>query len=123
MTSITLPISNGEALDKLSILDIKMGKIQNHERNIAVKQEYDLIYPLLKNIIDNHKYHYKCLKWINTLIWNLSDDIRNLGLQNCKDQKYVDLYVKLLATNEERFRIKNKINLLSNSLIKEQKKL
>lgn len=119
MTDINLTVSIGEALDKLSILEIKLEKIQHENRKLEVQKEYDTILPSLKDIIESNKYNYKCLKVINTEMWNLSDKIRDIDTNNSVN--YVKIYNKLLLKNEERFRIKHKINTLGQSTLKEQK--
>jgi hypothetical protein len=48
MSEISLPVSLGEALDKLTILDIKCSKITDTERSASAKKEYDILYAILK---------------------------------------------------------------------------
>jgi perosamine synthetase len=111
--NVILPISIGESFDKLSILDIKL-KYINDDRKNDVKYEYDLLNNLLKNYNnDLLKFYYKLLIDINTNIWNLQNDFR---LSN----KY-NLCMDIINENDRRFKIKEKINLLFNSKIKEQK--
>ena len=117
---IVLPISLGEALDKLTILDIKMGKLTN-QKYIEVKKEYDLLYSKLNHyLLDSSKsylFYYNCLKRINLDIWNQQDEFRittDKLLQN-------KLCNNIIYSNDNRFRIKNKINISSDSHIKEQK--
>ena len=113
-----LPVSIGEALDKFTILDIKLDKIQDNRRD-NVKIEYDILYEKLKeNIVKNQKY-YNMLKKTNIYIWNLMDLLRD-GV-NISDLEYTKLCKDTIIANDIRFRIKNKINILSNSHIKEQK--
>ena len=54
MSVIDLPVSLGEALDKLTILDIKRDKIKD-DRLKDVEHEYNLLYDKLKEHIDNNK--------------------------------------------------------------------
>jgi hypothetical protein len=113
-----LPVSIGEALDKLTILDIKLDKILDNRRN-NVKIEYDILYEKLKeSIVKNQKY-YNMLKKTNLYIWYLMDLLRD-GV-NINDLEYTKLCKDTIIANDVRFRIKNKINILSNSNIKEQK--
>ena len=74
--SITLPVSIGEALDKLTILDIKLEKISD-ERKKDVKKEYDILYDSLKSYITKFSYHYNHLKQSNLAIWETQE---NYGL-------------------------------------------
>jgi hypothetical protein len=111
-----LPVSIGEGLDKLSILDIKLNK-SNDSRRVHILNEYNLLYNLLKDYIVTNNKLYNYIKKINILIWDLMDILRD----NKDVNNYTELCIKCIEYNDIRFRIKNKINLLSLSDIKEQK--
>lgn len=113
-----LPVSVGEALDKLTILDIKLNRIKDNRRN-NVKIEYDILYEKLKTYIETNKKYYNMLKKTNDYIWDLMDLLRD-GI-NINDLEYTKLCKDTITANDVRFRIKDKINILSNSHIKEQK--
>lgn len=112
-----LPVSIGEALDKLSILDIKLDMIKDSRRE-NVKIEYDLLYIKLENYIVEFKFLYDEMKKINHEIWLEMDKLRDAQIS---DEKYLKVCKKTVIDNDIRFRIKNKINNLANSNIKEQK--
>jgi hypothetical protein len=114
MSILYLPVSIGEGLDKLSILDIKLEK-SNDTRRIHILNEYNLLNTILKDYIETHKKLYNYIKQINLLIWDLMDILRD----NKEVNNYTELCIKCIDYNDIRFRIKNKINLLSE--IKEQK--
>jgi hypothetical protein len=114
MTILYLPVSIGEGLDKLSILDIKLDK-SNDTRRIHILNEYNLLNTILKDYIETHTKLYNYIKKINLLIWDLMDILRD----NKDVNNYTELCIKCIDYNDIRFRIKNKINLLSE--IKEQK--
>jgi hypothetical protein len=118
MELLSLPVSIGEALDKLTILDIKLDRIQDSRRD-NVKIEYDILHEKLKEQIDKNQKYYNMLKKTNLHIWNLMDLLRD-GL-NISNEDYTKLCKDTIIANDVRFRIKNKINILSNSHIKEQK--
>lgn len=109
---ITLPVSLGEALDKLTILDIKCRRIKNHD---ASKKEYDLLKEQLESYIETFAFHYKLLYRVNDEIWVMQDEIREMSVPS--GQKCIDI----LNKNDMRFRIKDAINKLSNSYLREQK--
>jgi hypothetical protein len=118
MNILNLPVSIGEALDKLTILDIKLDRIQDNRKD-NVKIEYDILYEKLKEHIDKNQKYYNMLKKTNLYIWDLMDLLRD-GV-NISDIDYTKLCKDTIIANDVRFRIKNKINILSNSHIKEQK--
>jgi len=110
MEKILLEISLGEALDKLSILEIKVEKITD-ERQAHCKKEYDAIYETLVKYVKLYPYHYRILKDINEALWKLEDDF----------QTDPDAFKHIKIQNGRRFRMKAKINNLANSNLKEQK--
>ena len=113
---IELPISMGEALDKLTILDIKMKKINDERRN-DVKKEFDLLNSKLSIYKNNYNFHYNTLLTINESIWDMQDLFRDSN----NPQEQNKLCIQIIKENDNRFRVKKKINTLSNSSLKEQK--
>ena len=113
---VNLPVSIGEALDKLSILDIKLKKIKD-ERKLDVKKEYTLLYTKLEELLKKNKFYYKLLVDINLNIWDMQDEFRYSNDDNLKNK----LCKKIIEENDRRFRIKKKINDNSSSELKEQK--
>jgi hypothetical protein len=114
---LSLPVSLGEAIDKLTILDIKCDKIQDN-RKINVQNEYNILYEKLKDFIEKYNELYNSMKKINIIIWKQMDDLRD---NPSFDEKYMRLCKECIDSNDIRFRIKNKINLISNSALKEEK--
>jgi len=113
---IYLPVSLGEALDKLTILDIKLDKIRD-KRKEDVQKEYNILYDQLKDQIQEHNFHYDILKNINLNIWDMQDLFRESKDENEKN----GLCMEIIDENDRRFRVKNKINNICKSSIKEQK--
>ena len=118
MDYIYLPVSLGEAIDKLTILDIKIDKIKDH-RKIDVQTEYDLLYEKLKEFIIKYNDLYQSMKKVNLLIWDMMDILRDCD--NVSGEEYLKICKECVEYNDIRFRVKNKINFLSNSSLKEQK--
>lgn len=114
---IYLPVSLGEAIDKLSILEIKLEKIKDNRKN-DVEKEYNILYSKLEIQVNTYKKLYNAMKKINLVIWDQMDLLRDGELN---DIEYSNLCRKCIETNDIRFRIKNKINLISNSSLKEKK--
>ena len=112
-----LPVSLGEAIDKLTILDIKLDKIVDN-RKIDVKKEYNLLYEKLRDFIIKYQNLYQSMKKVNLLIWDMMDILRD---GNVDEEKYLRICKECVEYNDIRFRVKNKINYVSKSLLKEQK--
>ena len=112
---IYLPVSIGEAIDKLTILDIKCEKIKDEQKKKHCLEEYNIIYEKLKDHIINEEFLYKKLRDINLAIWELQDIIRDMDNPSGK------LCIDILNMNDSRFRIKDIINRKCKSYILEQK--
>ena len=115
--NIYLPVSLGEAIDKITILDIKLEKITD-KRKDDVQIEYDLLYEKLSNYINQYNDLYQSMKKVNSIIWDQMDILRDGEVNN---DKYLITCKECIEYNDIRFRIKNKINFASNSNLKEQK--
>ena len=112
-----LPVSIGEAIDKLTILHIKLSKIKDNRIN-DVHHEYNLLYDKLKEVVINYKELYETMKKVNLLIWDMMDILRD---GNVDETEYLKICKECIEFNDIRFRIKNKINHISDSVLKEQK--
>lgn len=112
-----LPVSLGEAMDKLTILDIKLDQIKDNRR-IDVKKEYDLLYEKLNHFLIKYNVLYQSMKKVNLMIWNMMDVLRD---GNVDDEEYLKVCKECVEYNDIRFRVKNKINYASKSSLKEQK--
>jgi hypothetical protein len=117
-------ISAGELFDKISILEIKKNKIKDkNKRNIILKELSSLKKTASKNIEKSKSIIklYKKLKSINLKLWKIEDDIRDCERKNNFESKFIKLARAVYFTNDERSRIKNKINSLTKSNISEVK--
>ena len=112
-----LPVSLGEAIDKLSILQIKCENITD-ARKLDVEKEYSALYEILKDFVVRYAELYESMLTTNRVIWGQMDVLRD-GI--ISDVEYTKLCRECIVTNDVRFRIKNKINLISNSELREQK--
>lgn len=120
---ISIPISVGELLDKLSILHIKKDKIQDSDKVKKVKIEYDLLYKISEPFLGIKEFFnlYDDLIKTNSELWEIEDKLRIFEKQKLFNQEFIELARAVYYTNDERFEIKNKINAISNSEIQEQK--
>ena len=126
---VTIEISFGEFLDRMSILKIKKERIKNKHKLKYVKKEYNALNkgfrecmqvcdPVLRKQI---KKLYKELYEINNKLWDIEDAIRVKEKKEEFDHSFVNIARKVYINNDERFRIKNAINELLNSPFKEIK--
>ena len=113
MNKIIVEVSIGELLDKISILEIKQGKIKDPEKLKFINNEHSILKNQLENNVktdDKVIELFKSLKEINSKLWVIEDDIRNCERNKIFDQKFIDLARSVYFTNDIRAGIKSKIN-------------
>ena len=114
---ITIPISIGELLDKISILSIK----SQHTNNEYVKKELqDLIQIAQEHKVYDASYISQLLT-INRKLWKIEDDLRVLEKSNTFNQDFIELARGVYITNDKRASIKKEINEKYNSSYQEVK--
>ena len=124
LSKILAEISAGELLDKITILEIKKEKIKNKEKLIDVDKELkSLNNTLNENIPDKSKvldliYN---LKKINLKLWDIEENKRLAEKKQKFDENFIKLSRDVYKTNDERAKIKLKINEILGSNIKEVK--
>jgi len=120
---ITIPVSVGELIDKLSILHVKQLKISNEEKLEYVNKEFELLYNISSYYLNNQEIEnlYHQLVEINKKLWDIEDKLRVIESENNFDLTFIELARKVYFTNDERFRLKNEINLNTSSEIREMK--
>lgn len=120
---ITIPVSVGEILDKLSILQVKKNKISNEEKLEYINKELEVLYGLSHVLLENNKiqFLYKNLVEINTKLWDIEDEIRKYEKDKNFSSEFIELARQVYYTNDKRFEIKNEINKMTDSDIKEVK--
>lgn len=116
-------ISNGELLDKFSILEIKMGNITDPSKLTNVENEYRELTSDCTDLLRNSSIStlYFELKSINQRLWTVEDDIRECERRKDFGQEFVSLAREVYFTNDERARVKKEINLASGSSLVEEK--
>lgn len=110
-------VSIGEAIDKLSILEIKLEKILDEAKKIEIQKEIDCLQEC-ENYKISYDFYYSLLIYVNKKIWDMTDTIKSITI---KDSQFADISNQIFEFNQKRFRIKNWFNLLTSSNIKEQK--
>jgi hypothetical protein len=112
-----IEISEGETLDRLSILQIKKANITDESMLIEIDKELNQ-YDNIQNIKNKYIIYYKLLYYVNQKIWDTTNEIKELIIY---DEKYARISFNIFEWNQQRFRMKYIINRLENANIKEQK--
>ena len=121
---ISVPISVGELFDKISILEIKKIKIKDKNKLQDIKFELNALKQILtKKRLNkkNNKEQYTKLFNINKRLWNIEDKKRSYEKSKKFDKAFIELARKVYLLNDRRAKIKNKINHISGSMIREVK--
>jgi hypothetical protein len=124
MDVLTLPVSFGDAADRIAILEIKKARITDAARRANVAAELDLISkPFFAAIDDTPEFRrlFDKLREINEALWTIEDDIRDCERKGDFGQEFVRLARAVYVTNDERARVKREINVLLGSKIVEEK--
>ena len=121
---ITIPVSSGELVDKISILKIKRRKIVGKSKLQNINKELSLLNKIYKNNFQKNKkillYEKKLIK-INKKLWDIEDKIRFHESKKNFNQKFINLARAVYINNDERSEIKKKINKLTDSHLIEEK--
>ena len=124
MNKILVEVSVGELLDKISILEIKKDKIKNPEKLEYILDELSILKDELKNNIKSDvklDELYQSLKIINVRLWVIEDDKRKCEKEKDFTENFIKLSRDVHILNDDRAKIKLKINEHTGSKIKEIK--
>ena len=124
MNKIIIEVSVGELLDKISILEIKQGKIKDPEKLNFINNEHSILKNQLeKNIKSDEKLEklFQDLKDINAKLWVIEDDKRDCEKNKDFGEKFIKLSRDVHFLNDDRAKIKLEINNHTGSAIKEIK--
>ena len=121
---INVPISPGELVDKITILEIKKEFIVDSNKLKNINYEYNLLMKIYNHDVsktDGVDVLKTKLKNINLSLWKIEDDIRDCERDKIFDNTFVELARSVYFTNDKRSKVKLEINLLLNSSLVEEK--
>ena len=121
---IQVPVSIGEVLDKITILQIKLSHISDVAKRVNIQNELDALLPLVASDAlanDKIKGLMAELKSVNEALWNIEDDIREKEAAKSFDAEFIRLARAVYVTNDKRAEIKKQINLATGSTLVEEK--
>ena len=120
-----IEVSNGELLDKISILELKLLKIEDKEKLVNIQKEFSELNPLVQELFEKHdgqlQNHYLELARINGKLWDIEDWIRECEHKKRFDKEFVELARSVYITNDKRSEVKKIINILTHSDFIEEK--
>ena len=124
MNDIMVPISPGELLDKITILRIKVARIQDAAKLANVKLELNLLEQTWKDsgcattavALDERALHA-----VNEQLWDIEDRIRDKEAKQTFDRDFIELARAVYVCNDERAAVKKRINQQLGSRLVEEK--
>ena len=124
MSEILIPISPGELLDKITILQIKSERIDDPAKVANVQTELDMLNKVWNEAVEIDDVITELtaeLKSINETLWEIEDDIRDEERNKRFGERFIELARAVYVTNDDRAAAKKKVNLHLNSAIVEEK--
>ena len=121
---LQVPVSVGEVLDKITILQIKLAHISDSAKRANVQNELDALLPLVAGdaFTTNQMQGLVAeLKAVNEALWDIEDDIREKEAAKIFDAEFIKLARAVYVTNDKRAAIKKQINLETGSALIEEK--
>jgi len=122
--AILTPVSIGELIDKITILEIKAERIDDATKLANVRTELDGLLPLLQQQLDAQPALAAMktqLKAINERMWEIQDQLRDKEAAQVFDEAFIQLARAVYGTNGERVQVKNEINRVAGSALVEEK--
>ena len=121
---LQVPVSVGEVLDKITILQIKLAHISDAAKRANIQNELDALLPLVASdafTTDQMQGLMAELKAINEVLWDIEDDIREKEAAKNFNADFIRLARAVYVTNDKRAEIKKQINLATGSDLVEEK--
>ena len=124
MRNLNIPISLGELIDKITILRIKLNKINSSEAQKNISLELEQLQKVLNStkVVDANLKNFEIkLSKINKSLWVIEDKIREKEKEKKFDKKFISLARLVYHKNDERAKIKRMINESFGSELIEEK--
>ena len=116
------PISVGELVDKITILQLKMQNIIDESKLVNVKNELDELQKVLLTLeIIDITSQIESLYDTNSRLWEVEDKLRILELKKTFNQQFIELARSVYYLNDQRAAIKKQINVAVGSSLIEEK--
>ena len=121
---VETPISVGELIDKITILEIKLEKIADEAKLVHVRREHGLLTARRDEAVarsDALDALTRDIEAVNRALWDVEDDLRDMERAGYFGAVFVEKARAVYKTNDERARLKTRINDLTGSALSEQK--
>lgn len=119
--NMKIEISNGEIIDKLTIIRIKLEKIKDKDKRVNLQKEYDELSASASAIISTSDDLYKSLYEVNSELWDIEDHIRDLERKKDFGEDFISTARAVYIKNDRRSELKREINIKTSSGLIEEK--
>ena len=116
-----IEVSNGEIIDKLTILQIKLERIKDPAKLKNLQKEYDELYHMASSILKTSDLLWRALYDVNCELWDIEDHIRDLERRKEFGDDFISTARSVYFKNDKRAEIKKEINIRTESGLFEEK--
>ncbi len=116
-----IEVSNGEIIDKLTILQIKLERIKDQAQLKNLKKEYNELMKTAGSILSSEDSLYKSLYEVNCKLWDIEDHIRSFERKKDFGKEFIETARSVYINNDRRAELKREINLKTSSSLTEEK--
>ena len=116
-----IEVSNGEIIDKLTIIQIKLERIKDKSKLVNLQKEYDELITASSSIIPQSDPLYISLYKVNCELWDIEDRIRDLERKKDFEDEFISTARSVYFKNDKRSEIKREINIKTSSGLIEEK--
>jgi hypothetical protein len=116
-----IEVSNGEIIDKLSIIQIKLERIKDKVKQTNLQKEYKELIEVSSSIISTEDTLYRSLYDVNCELWDIEDHIRDLERNKEFGDDFISTARAVYIKNDRRSEIKREINIRTSSGLMEEK--
>jgi Family of unknown function (DUF6165) len=116
-----IEVSNGEIIDKLTIIEIKLERISDEGKLANLRKEFQVLSEAADSIIMKSDPLYKALYEVNCELWDIEDHIRDLERGKQFGSDFIETARSVYFKNDRRSEIKREINIRTSSGLIEEK--
>jgi len=116
-----IEVSNGEIIDKLTIIQIKLERIKDKVKIVNLQKEYNVLFKASTSIIATSDPLYKSLYEVNCELWDIEDHIRDLERNKEFGNDFISTARAVYIKNDKRSELKREINIKTASGLTEEK--
>jgi hypothetical protein len=116
-----IEVSNGEIIDKLTIIEIKLERIKDKAKLINLKKEYAELIKVSSPILSTKDPLYLALYQVNCELWDIEDRIRDFERKKDFSNDFISIARTVYIKNDKRSELKREINIKTSSGLIEEK--